>query len=80
MLKDKKIPILFEKKENCCGCTVCYTICSMKAILMQLDEEGFLYPTIDESKCIKCGRCLEVCIFRSEQKIKGYLLEGRMVG
>lgn len=23
--------------------------------------EGFLYPVVDESKCIECGKCLKVC-------------------
>jgi coenzyme F420-reducing hydrogenase beta subunit len=28
---------------------------------MSADAEGFLYPEIDESKCIKCDRCELVC-------------------
>jgi len=29
---------------------------------MQPDKvEGFLYPMIDDSKCIECGKCLKVC-------------------
>lgn len=31
------------------------------AITMLPDEEGFLYPVIDASKCIRCYRCLRVC-------------------
>ena len=30
---------------------------------MQPDALGFLYPVIDESKCIDCGLCEEVCTF-----------------
>lgn len=41
---DKPIPILYERKELCCGCTACYAICPKQAISMQPDEEGFLYP------------------------------------
>jgi len=25
------------------------------------DEEGFLYPSIDAEKCVRCGSCLKVC-------------------
>jgi len=25
------------------------------------DKEGFLYPAIDENKCVHCGRCRNVC-------------------
>lgn len=59
--KKKLIPILFKKKEHCCGCTACYAICPKSAISMLEDEEGFLYPEIDEDKCINCRMCLKVC-------------------
>ncbi len=40
---------------------------------MQPDEEGFLYPIINEELCINCGACLEVCKdvrpYQEEQKI-----------
>lgn len=32
---------------------------------MEDDELGFLYPEIDEVKCIKCGLCKKVCSFNS---------------
>jgi len=49
-------------KDECCGCTACYASCPTKAIAMQPDkEEGFLYPVVDDSKCIECGKCLKVC-------------------
>lgn len=44
-------PILYEKKEECCGCTACYSICSHSAITMIEDEEGFLYPQVDVELC-----------------------------
>ncbi|MCM1238784.1 MAG: Coenzyme F420 hydrogenase/dehydrogenase, beta subunit C-terminal domain [Lachnospiraceae bacterium] len=28
---------------------------------MKTDSEGFLYPSIDEDKCVKCGLCKAVC-------------------
>ena len=47
---DRKIPVLFKEKKECCGCTACYAICSQMAISMIEDEEGFEYPQIDEKK------------------------------
>ena len=41
---DRKIPVLFKEKKECCGCTACYAICSQMAISMIEDEEGFVYP------------------------------------
>ena len=43
------IPMLFKKREDCCGCTACYAICPKDAITMIEDEEGFEYPQIDET-------------------------------
>lgn len=57
----KKTPILYERKEECCGCTACYAICPQKAIEMVEDEEGFEYPNLDKSKCICCYLCMKVC-------------------
>lgn len=56
---------LFNKKEDCCGCSACANICPKSAINMEADELGFLYPRIDETKCIKCGLCKKVCAFNS---------------
>jgi formate hydrogenlyase subunit 6/NADH:ubiquinone oxidoreductase subunit I len=53
--------ILYNRKEECCGCTACYAICPFDAITMNEDEEGFEYPFIDSSKCIRCNKCLAVC-------------------
>lgn len=53
------IEICLSKK--CSGCTACYAVCPRKAISMQIDEEGFLYPRIDESLCVHCGLCERVC-------------------
>lgn len=57
----KPIPVLYEKKSDCCGCTACYAICPKVAIVMKEDEEGFEYPLIQEDKCVRCGMCLKVC-------------------
>ena len=45
---EREIPILYKRKEECCGCTACYAICPKEAISMVEDEEGFEYPQIDE--------------------------------
>lgn len=58
---DKPIPVLYERKELCCGCTACYAICPKSAITMEPDEEGFLYPVVNEEKCVRCYQCLKVC-------------------
>lgn len=60
-LKIDKVPMLFTRKEECCGCTACKAICPQHAISMVEDEEGFDYPRIEENKCVGCYQCIEVC-------------------
>lgn len=49
------------EKYNCTGCAACHDVCSVGAIKMEFDKEGFLYPRIDSDKCISCGACNSVC-------------------
>lgn len=65
--------ILFDKKENCCGCWACSNICPQKAIKMYEDAEGFLFPSINLDLCVSCRLCEQVCPMKkrkalSEQK------------
>lgn len=53
-----------RQKADCSGCTACMEVCPVGAIRMEADEEGFLYPEIDDEKCIRCGKCDQVCAFR----------------
>lgn len=46
---------------KCNGCHACFAACPKNCIAMQENEEGFLYPHIDEQTCIKCGLCEKVC-------------------
>lgn len=68
--KNKNEVCLVNNKSECCGCSACYSICPNKAITMQQDDEGFLYPKIDFDKCIGCKKCINVCAFKN--RIKKY--------
>ena len=48
-------------KHYCCGCSACSSICPKHCITMQADNEGFLYPKVNEADCIDCGLCEKVC-------------------
>ena len=61
---EKEIPVLYKRKEECCGCSACYSDCPKEAILMLADNEGFEYPKIEDSKCIRCYQCIKVCPFK----------------
>lgn len=48
-------------KYLCSGCHACYNVCPVNSIKMEPDDDGFLYPNIDEETCINCGKCKLVC-------------------
>lgn len=58
---------VFEEKKDCCGCGACMNICPKKAITMQEDEYGFIYPFINQDICIQCGLCKEVCGYQNSE-------------
>ena len=60
--------VLFENKEDCCGCEACVNACPKQAIQMQEDEYGFRYPVIDEEHCVECGKCQTVCAYKTVEE------------
>ena len=48
-------------KSECCGCGACLNVCPKKAISMNEDDMGFLYPTIEMEECVNCHLCEKVC-------------------
>lgn len=63
----KSVPELCEPNSVCCGCSACAAICPAGAITMRADGRGFQYPAIDETKCVRCGKCVKVCDFKKSQ-------------
>ena len=53
--------ITITDKSQCCGCAACAQRCPKQCITMAEDEEGFLYPQVDTSKCVDCHLCEKVC-------------------
>ena len=49
------------EKKDCCGCGLCASICPKHCIEMVEDEEGFVYPKVNEDLCINCGLCSYIC-------------------
>lgn len=47
--------------DNCTGCCLCQNVCPTNAISMRENQEGFIYPFVESSKCVECGKCLRYC-------------------
>lgn len=41
--------------------------CPQDAISMKKDGRGFLFPVVNEERCIDCGKCDRVCAFTKEK-------------
>lgn len=61
--------VLFDSKENCCGCEACVNICPKNAITMKSFELGIEFPVIDNNLCIGCGMCEKVCQYKNTLKL-----------
>ena len=48
-------------KSACTGCAACQNICPRDAISMQKDDEGFLFPKVERTRCVSCGLCYQKC-------------------
>lgn len=48
-------------KKECTGCSACYNVCPKKAITMEEEKLGHIYPKIDYEKCINCKLCQKIC-------------------
>lgn len=59
-IEKKPLPRL-ASHEHCTGCTACANTCPKRAITMERDEEGFLFPEVHPAQCVRCGRCTAVC-------------------
>ena len=50
-----------KEKQRCCGCGACVQACPQQCIGFEADAEGFCYPSVDETICIDCVLCEQVC-------------------
>ena len=54
--------------EKCVGCMACKKICPVSAVYVTKNEKGKNICGIDLNKCIKCGKCFDVCKFNAVGK------------
>ena len=55
---------------SCTGCGVCASVCGKNAITIELDDDGFYKPFVDEEKCVECSLCKKSCYKYDENLIQ----------
>lgn len=53
--------IKLADKESCTACGACAFVCAKNCITMIEDEPGSVYPSLDSTNCVECGRCQKTC-------------------
>ena len=59
--------------DKCTGCAACVNVCNHQAITMMENNQGFLYPNVNETKCVNCNLCKQVCPVNYPTKPNDYL-------
>lgn len=60
---------LYSEEKACCGCGGCASVCPKNAILMKKNQDGFLFPEINQEECIECGLCRKTCAYQGEHNL-----------
>lgn len=55
---------------NCTGCMACVSVCPKNALSISENREGFLYPKLNNSLCVNCGKCVNICSALEIEKVQ----------
>ena len=57
----KKRMLIYPK--SCKACGYCEANCPKQAISLTgpINKDGYMTPVVDETKCVLCGTCYNVC-------------------
>lgn len=55
-----------KNKIECYGCMACVDVCPVKAIEITTSNDTFMYPHINEDKCINCNLCKKICSYENK--------------
>ena len=53
--------ITLASPDTCTGCMACAQACPVQCIEISKDVHGNIFPKIDRSVCVSCGRCQHSC-------------------
>ena len=56
---------MISNMSDCTGCNACAQKCPNNCITLEENQYGFIYPKVDETNCISCNLCNNVCHLQS---------------
>lgn len=59
-MKNERTKPTLASTDLCTGCSACSVACPTSSIVMERDEEGFLFPKVLDT-CIYCRKCEKLC-------------------
>lgn len=68
-LKDNNINFNYP---HCQQCGACEAVCPKQAISLEMLTDGTHRVTVDDDKCIRCKRCVNVCPANKKESYEGY--------
>lgn len=60
-----------SEMKYCCGCNICTNICNSNSVVT-IPNQGFGYPHINVSSCVRCGLCKGTCPVNSSQSMPSF--------
>ena len=64
---------IIQPTKECSACGACVDACPKGAISIKEDKKGYLYPIINQPKCISCGMCSKVCANEKKDDKKDFV-------
>lgn len=66
---------IIQPIKECSACGACVDACPKGAISLKENKKGYLYPIINQQKCISCGICSKVCANEKKDEKKDFVPE-----
>ena len=61
---------MISNTTDCTGCNACVQKCPRNCITLEENQYGFVYPKVDETNCISCNLCNNVCHLQNYNQLQ----------
>ena len=61
---------MISNTTDCTGCNACVQKCPRNCITLEENQYGFVYPKVDETNCVSCNLCNNVCHLQNYKQLQ----------